>query len=237
MLLAKDDKKSVEELSVQLSMFERNFTKVEGSNKVVQEALLVATKSERPKQDGKDKTKTRKGDTCNYCKRKGHWVKQCRQWISDGRPRKRQSNEVSANIALMSVCEEACAAETSSTAYWIDNGATRHVTNCSRYFVDYIKFTKPCGIRAAGNEMLDALGKGTIKVKARIHGKCKEVLLKDVWYVPKITRNLFSILAAQDRNENSEFVSTPTKVLVKSKWSSGALWNSQCKRYFIQSRR
>ena len=30
-----------------------------------------------------------------------------------------------------------------------------------------------------------------------------------MWYVPKITKNLFSVLAAHDKNENSQFVSEP----------------------------
>ncbi|GFT61245.1 integrase core domain protein [Trichonephila clavipes] len=115
----------------------------------------------------------------------------------------------------MSISEEVCTSETSLTSYWIDNGATRHVTNCYTYFVDFIKFDSPCGIKAAGNETLAALGKGTIKVKSTINGKCQEVVLKDVWYVPKINRNLFSVLAAQDRNPNSEFVSTPTECWLK----------------------
>ncbi|GFT61243.1 integrase core domain protein [Trichonephila clavipes] len=62
MLLAKDDKKSFEELTVQLCMFERNFTKVEDSSKKSQEAL-IATKSERPKQEDKYKSKSRKEDS------------------------------------------------------------------------------------------------------------------------------------------------------------------------------
>ncbi|GFY39399.1 retrovirus-related Pol polyprotein from transposon TNT 1-94 [Trichonephila inaurata madagascariensis] len=59
----------------------------------------------------------------------------------------------------MSISEEVCTSETSSASYWIDNGATRRVTNCSTYFVDYIKFNSPYGIKAAGNETLVALGK------------------------------------------------------------------------------
>ncbi|GFV84632.1 retrovirus-related Pol polyprotein from transposon TNT 1-94 [Trichonephila clavipes] len=93
----------------------------------------------------------------------------------------------------MSISQEVCTSETSLTSYWIDNGATRHVTNCYTYFVDFIKFDSPCGIKAAGNETLASLGKGTIK----------------------INRNLFSVLAAQDRNPNSEFVSTPTECWLK----------------------
>ncbi|GFU71413.1 integrase core domain protein [Trichonephila clavipes] len=108
MLLAKDDKKSFEELTVQLCMFERNFTKVGKTVAKAQEAL-IATKSERPTQEGKYKSKSRK-KIAAITKRKGHWVKDCRKWISDGRPSKNklsdtQSNTVSANIALMSISE------------------------------------------------------------------------------------------------------------------------------------
>ena len=217
MLLAKDDQKSFEELTTQLCMFERNFTKVEDNNRVIQEALLA--KPERQTQEGKNKYRSKKNDTCNYCKRKGHWIKDCRKWIADGRPAKnkisaKQVSE-SANIALMSVSEEACSTEIRSTSFWIDNGATRHVTNCSTFFIDFEKLDNPCSIKTAGNETLEAIGKGTVKVKSHIYDKWKEFLLKDVWYVPKINRNLFSVLAAQDRNPNSEFVSTPTKCWLK----------------------
>lgn len=216
MLLSSDDRKSFEELSVQLCMYERNFTKADDSSKVCHEALAVA-KSEKSNYEGKNKFRSRKKDTCNYCKRKGHWVKDCRQWISDGRPQKIHSNSASANISMMSICEEALATETNSDTFWIDNGATRHVTNCSTYFVDFTKFDYPCSIKAAGNELLDALGKGTIKFIANIHGKYEEIVLYEVWYVPKISRNLFSVLAAQDRNKNSKFVSTPTECWLKVK--------------------
>jgi transposase InsO family protein len=41
-----------------------------------------------------------------------------------------------------------------------------------------------------------------------VKGQWQTVRLTDVWYVPKIRRNLLSITATQDRNENSSFVST-----------------------------
>ncbi|GFX62033.1 retrovirus-related pol polyprotein from transposon tnt 1-94 [Trichonephila clavipes] len=102
-----------------------------------QEAL-IATKSERHKQEGNMCPSQEKKIAAITRKRKGHW---------------------------------SCTSETSLTSYWIDNGATRHVTNCYTYFVDFIKFDSPCGIKAAGNETLAALGKGTTKVKSTINGK------------------------------------------------------------------
>ncbi|GFV83657.1 retrovirus-related Pol polyprotein from transposon 17.6 [Trichonephila clavipes] len=109
----------------------RSGSLVEDSSQKAQEAL-IATKSERPKQEGIYKSKSRKVDGYKYCKRKGHWVKDSRKWISDGRPSKNKlsdthSNTLSANIALMSVSEEVCTSEISPTSYWIDNGATREI--------------------------------------------------------------------------------------------------------------
>ena len=78
-----------------------------------------------------------------------------------------------------------------------------------------MKFSNPCGIKAAGSETLVVLGKGTIRVKTNINEKCQEILLKEVWYVPQISRNLFSVLAAQDRNKNRKFVSSPIECWLK----------------------
>lgn len=43
------------------------------------------------------------------------------------------------------------------------------------------------------------------------------MILKDVWYVPSIGRNLFSVLAAQDRNKDSKFESTATECNLRVK--------------------
>ena len=51
------------------------------------------------------------------------------------------------------------------------------------------------------------MGKGTIEVLARIRDKEIKIDLREVWYVPKISRNLFSVLAAHDRNMVSQFTS------------------------------
>ena len=56
-----------------------------------------------------------------------------------------------------------------------------------------------------------ALGRGSIRVKTLIGRNNKVIELKDVWYVLGVHRNLFSVLAAQDRHPNSVFTSTPTE--------------------------
>jgi hypothetical protein len=63
---------------------------------------------------------------------------------------------------------------------------------------------------------LTAEGKGKINVMSTVGEKSQEITLTDVWYVPKISKNLFSVIAAQDRNQNSEFKSLPTKCWLKA---------------------
>lgn len=216
MLLTQDEKRTFDELTTQLCMFERNFMKNSNGDRTPKEALMVNVNKQKPGGKGKFvKNDSRRGDTCNYCRRKGHWLKDCRKWISDGKPKKNNSQEdcAAASAVLMSVCEEAYSVEEDSVTWWVDNGATRHVTNSSKYFTDFIKFDTPCGVKAAGKETLMAVGKGNIKLSSLTDSQ--DIMLLDVWYVPQLSRNLFSVLAAHDRNMNSEFKSSTRECWLK----------------------
>lgn len=215
LLLTKDTEKTFDELTMQLCMFERNFKTSSGSE-LVEEALTAKTYNR--KQGSKltsSKTFSGREGCCNYCKVKGHWVRECKKWIADGRPVKNKGASVNQNTALCSTCNEVSVEDRNSNDWWIDNGATKHVTNCSDLFVDFKEFESPCIVKAAGEEILKAIGKGKIKIMSSVNGQSKMLTLKDVWYVPKITRNLFSVLAAQDRNPNSEFRSKSTSCWLK----------------------
>ena len=91
-----------------------------------------------------------------------------------------------------------------SSRWWIDNGAAQHVTHCSDYFISFERFDVSHCVETAGGELLQAVGKGVIPI--RLNGGVV-IQLQDVWYVPKISKNLFSVLAAHDRNRNSKFIS------------------------------
>lgn len=221
MLLTKDEVKTFDELTMQLCMFERNFQKNTEDEKSAQEALTV--KPDKYKKENKFKYNSkiiaRKEDICNYCKKKGHWVKSCRKWITDGRPSKEiaHRNTINSVSAMNLVCSEAYATESLSTDWWIDNGATRHITNSSDYFTEFQTFRSPSSVKVAGKEILTAVGKGTIRIISKVNGKILQLDLKDVWYVPKISKNLFSVVAAHDKNEGSQFHSTATKCWFKIK--------------------
>jgi len=89
-------------------MFERNFTKTISNDRNIQEALFV--KDEKQNQRNKiNKKRSKKNDICNYCKKKGHWVVDCKKWIFDGKPSKNKEEKVSQSnntvtLALTSIC-------------------------------------------------------------------------------------------------------------------------------------
>ena len=207
MLLTRDEVRSFDELTTQLCMYERNFARSSGSLRGNEEALTV--KAEVNQSQWKSKRRSRKEDTCNYCKKKGHWVKDCRKWQADGKPgtRKVDGNNQGETKALISVFKSDFNKEWSDD-WWVDNGAIRHVTNNFEYFLNFKKFESPVSIQAAGQETLEALGSGTIQVMSTVNNN-KEILnLVNVWYVPRVSRNLFSVLASQDLNQESVFKSS-----------------------------
>ena len=200
MLLSKDSEKGFEDLVHQLCMFERNFKTTESETT---EALQLRRGTSR-QQD------RRKNDLCHYCKKTGHFIRQCAKWIADGRPRKSEKvlHEVQPGRVALTLSHEVCEIAADATRWWIDNGATQHVTHCAEFFVEFRKFEDTHKVKAAGGELLQAIGKGTIQV--RTDGG-RELSLSDVWYVPKVSRNLFSVLAAHDKCEKSKFTSSATE--------------------------
>ena len=123
---------------------------------------------------------------------------------------------MTSNVVL-TVSEEIMSSDAVSSDEWyVDNGATRHITNRSDIFSTFELFKTPHAVTAAGREQLPALGKGTVKLVSVVNNKTLEVILEDVWCVPKVSRNLFSVLAAQDKNPGSSaFNSTSTKCSLK----------------------
>ena len=106
---------------------------------------------------------------------------------------------------------EACTVDDNGNSWWGENGATRHVTHSLAIFSTFKEFERKCFFKAARKEALVALGSGDIHIATH---DSQELVLRDVWYVPNISKNLFSVLASQDINPNSVFTSTDTECVL-----------------------
>lgn len=94
--------------------------------------------------------------------------------------------------------------------WYVDNGATYHVSVTMRrdLFRDFEYFSESHTVTTADGNAIKAIGKGTIDVD--VNGKSDKlvlVYLRNVWYVPQISRNLISLLSTQARQESHGSVS------------------------------
>lgn len=211
-LLLTQNERTVENLTSHLCAFERALL----SNDVVQqqqEALVTNSSSMSYKKNKDKKIK------CNYCQAIGHRVRNCQKWIRDGKPPKRSnatpSTSKTANMILMSIeNSEVFTLERNTESWYVDNGATSHVTNRADLFQNFEHFDQIRTVTTANGNAIRAIGKGSVMIEANVKGKRQRVTLQDVWYVPAISKNLFSVLALHDKIPNSLFSSTTKECTV-----------------------
>lgn len=226
--------RTVENLTDQLCSYERALA---GKSQPMQEeALFSRTSSSNYAKSKHTKfNKSARKDTsitCHYCKQPGHIVRKCEKWIADGRPPK---PKVVNNVTLVAIHSDVFAVDKSNgdDVWYVDNGATCHLTFRNDIFTSFNKFMEPHMLYVANGDIAEAVGKGSVLLEVTVKGKQSTIQLDNVWYVPKLQRNLFSVLAAHDRNENSSFVSTThtcflnindQKVIVGTREQNGGLF-------------
>lgn len=133
---------------------------------------------------------TQNKGVCNYCKKPGHWMKECRKLESrrkfengqqNSKPAAQKTNEKVGQVAFMASLED--------SKDWIaDSGASRHMTCNSEWFEVFEEFPEARKIYLADDKVINAIGAGNIQTNMG--------LLTNVWLVPDISHNLFSIPAA-----------------------------------------
>lgn len=129
-----------------------------------------------------------KTDTCNYCKKVGHWARDCR---------KRQYDEKNAGntegVAMMAM---EASGDLSTKENWIaDSGSSFHMTPIFEWIQDYVPFKEDKQIILGDNHRIPAKGAGVIMTS---FGS-----LNDVHYVPGLSADLFSIAAAENKGIES----------------------------------
>ncbi|GFQ85283.1 retrovirus-related Pol polyprotein from transposon TNT 1-94 [Trichonephila clavata] len=117
---------------------------------------------------------------CYVYRKPGHLVKNC--WKKGSKPKV----EDDAFVCTVEGVPE--------SEVWIaDSGAPDHMTKHKNYFVDFTKFVSPKPVYVGNSDAIVAYGHGTVNIEIKVNSKWEKHHLTEVWYVPDISRNLFSI--------------------------------------------
>ena len=91
--------------------------------------------------------------------------------------------------------------------YWlVDSGASSHMTWQKELFDMFKELSPPEKVRLGDGRTVDAVGIGNIKMMMNFSNtETKPAVFYDVFYVPKLTCNLFSVKAATQRRNLVKF--------------------------------
>lgn len=152
---------------------------------------------ERNNRDGKNKkydSSNQKSDqTCWICDKQGHFKRDCPKYKNKA-SKEEQSSASESTQTKAAFIGTVVKADYADTDYWIcDSGASMHMTNKREWFKSFIPEQQKIVI--ADKTDIWSTGRGRIDIRTHVKGKWVDAELKDVLYVPKLDKNLFSLTA------------------------------------------
>lgn len=185
---------------LQRLLAEESMNTAEAGNKVVAMKMQVNS-SDKKNNKGSSKTKKSKKDIkCFHCDKLGHIKRDCHQLKRELAEQGGQASQVSSKEdGQRNFCTLAKSCGASSQSWFVDSGASFHMTANFDWLSGYRTFDHPIAITVGNNETLYAVGEGTVTVDARVGKKMNRVIFHQVRYVPGVTDNLFSQGAADSK--------------------------------------
>jgi hypothetical protein len=125
---------------------------------------------------------------CFYCKKPGHFVRNCSKKRSDEKEKVNQACEDHEQMFV-----SALSANDHTMYDWImDYGATQHMRFQQKWFTTYERF--PQGGVFMGDDIVSkAIGKGNIKATMQVGGKLSHTTITQVLHVPKMKNSFISM--------------------------------------------
>ena len=170
-----------------------------------QEAAL-ASRYSRPGQRSKPKRDASKGEQnpgttfrgkCNRCQKQGHMAKHCNSPKDQGK--------IAEVLPVDQLDRALRCSEEGSDGWYIDSGASTHMTGNRDLFIDLQETARGRSIATANNEILTCQGTGDVRITCVIGNKEEPVRLRDVMYVPGLSVNLISVKQLTEKGFSVNF--------------------------------
>jgi len=141
---------------------------------------------------------------CKWCNQTGHWWAECptrpegKEPATKGKknPGKEANPSTTTLAAAMTVTLDGKQKTDDSLDWYLDSGASDHMTRLKHWIEGYEDLSSPRPVRIGSGEYIYAIGKGSVYLKSIVNGKEMLILLKDVYLVPDLHINLCSVGAA-----------------------------------------
>ncbi|KHJ41524.1 zinc knuckle [Trichuris suis] len=150
------------------------------------------------KADVKKERNKKRGKKCFNCHQNGHFAKSCPMRQNGNKEQVRQFKGGETFF-----CYRVEANSDASAAWLADSGASHHMTWNKKYFTKYVPFPQHVEVRVGNGEIIYAYGRGTVRVKLFTERGWLASVMEEVWYVPRLGLNLFSIGRAAERGFTS----------------------------------
>lgn len=194
---------------------------------VPSEALIMRTVTKRNRLSKQQIQERKKSTQCRWCKQAGHWWKECPSRPADKSPSdqkskkpgpgpSKQQEQPPVEYAMMAVVVDGTEESTGYDSTWyLDSCASEHMTAARGILDEYQVLDTPRLVKAGDGKFVYAVGVGSVQVVSRVAGKECLIRLKHVYYIPKLSNNLFSVGSAD--NMGVKFVFSGGEVLIYSK--------------------
>lgn len=195
----------------------------EQEDKALKTQFKKSVKPTLQKQDVKD-------ITCFFCKKPGHLKKDCRKYMRwKTAKEKPKANQAVNEDKDTQICFSARSSSSSKGTWYIDSGATSHMSN-NKSFFDTFNVRKNEVITLANGDSADVQGIGNGRLICKDNkGKPNTILVKDVLYVPTLEESLLSVKKLAEKGLEVRFIKdvchiTKDKVTVATADINGNLY-------------
>ena len=151
---------------------------------------------------GQKYSRRRRSGACLHCGQKGHFIRNCPELKKDNPKHRAKTAEETqedsdAGGGELFVATVGLKADAKDDNWIIDSGASRHMTFQRNVLRDYKELDNPESVQLGDGRTVSALGAGKVKVLSQlVRGRKITGWMTDVFYVPQLTSNLFSVHAA-----------------------------------------
>jgi len=169
--------------------------------------------------DKKKAPRSKKSDICNYCKKAGHWARDCRKLQrrkqkedepKKNEPKKNEESHEHEEKKEEDVVSFMVVSGSIGKMDWVaDSGCSLHMTPNLHWLDNYKNLEKPAEVRFGNNDVGYAEGYGDIHTKSGT--------MNNVYYVPGLITNLFSVSAATSRGLTIYYVKDRVDIFFNNK--------------------